>query len=142
MSSARRRSLSGGRCGGRRTHMHTTKRRTTVIHARGLVQTFETKQGRTKTEVRAVDDVDLDIAEGEVVGFLGPTGAGKTTSLRMLTTLLRPTAGTGRGGGPGVVREGEQVRRSIGYVSQSGSTGGTARAGDEVTDHGMLYGMT
>jgi ABC-2 type transport system ATP-binding protein len=41
-----------------------------------------------------------------------------------------------------VVREAEQVRRSIGYVSQSGSTGGTARAGDEVTDHGMLYGMT
>jgi ABC-2 type transport system ATP-binding protein len=40
-----------------------------------------------------------------------------------------------------VVREAEQVRRSIGYVSQSGSTGGTARAGDEVTDHGMLYGM-
>src|SRR6476646_4848907 len=94
MSSARRRSLSGGRCGGRRTDTHTTKRRTTGIHARGLVQTFETKQGRTKTEVRAVDDVDLDVAEGEVVGFLGPNGAGKTTTLRMLTTLLRPTAGT------------------------------------------------
>ena len=46
-----------------------------MIHARGLVQTFETKQGRTKTEVRAVDDVDLDVAEGEVVGFLVPNGA-------------------------------------------------------------------
>jgi ABC-2 type transport system ATP-binding protein len=113
-----------------------------VIHARGLVQTFETKQGRTKTEVRAVDDVDLDVAEGEVVGFLGPNGAGKTTTLRMLTTLLRPTAGTAMVAGYDVVREAEQVRRSIGYVSQSGSTGGTARAGDEVTDHGMLYGMT
>jgi ABC-2 type transport system ATP-binding protein len=113
-----------------------------VIHARGLVQTFETRQGRTKTEVRAVDDVDLDVAEGEVVGFLGPNGAGKTTTLRMLTTLLRPTAGTATVAGYDVVREAEQVRRSIGYVSQSGSTGGTARAGDEVTDHGMLYGMT
>jgi ABC-2 type transport system ATP-binding protein len=113
-----------------------------VIHARGLVQTFETKQGRTKMEVRAVDDVDLDVAEGEVVGFLGPNGAGKTTTLRMLTTLLRPTAGTATVAGYDVVREAEQVRRSIGYVSQSGSTGGTARAGDEVTDHGMLYGMT
>ncbi|HEY8307272.1 MAG TPA: ATP-binding cassette domain-containing protein [Lapillicoccus sp.] len=113
-----------------------------MIHARGLVQTFETKQGRTKTEVRAVDDVDLDVAEGEVVGFLGPNGAGKTTTLRMLTTLLRPTAGTAMVAGYDVVREAEQVRRSIGYVSQSGSTGGTARAGDEVTDHGMLYGMT
>jgi len=113
-----------------------------VIHARGLVQTFETRQGRTKTEVRAVDEVDIDVAEGEVVGFLGPNGAGKTTTLRMLTTLLRPTAGTATVAGYDVVRQAEQVRRSIGYVSQSGSTGGTARAGDEVTDHGMLYGMT
>ena len=113
-----------------------------MIHARGLVQTFETRQGRTKTEVRAVDDVDIDVAEGEVVGFLGPNGAGKTTTLRMLTTLLRPTAGTATVAGFDVVKQAEQVRRSIGYVSQSGSTGGTARAGDEVTDHGMLYGMT
>jgi ABC-type multidrug transport system ATPase subunit len=64
-----------------------------VIHARGLVQTFSTKQGRKKTEVRAVDGVDLDVTEGEVVGFLGPNGAGKTTTLRMLVTLLTPTAG-------------------------------------------------
>jgi ABC-2 type transport system ATP-binding protein len=113
-----------------------------VIHARGLVQTFETRQGRQKTEVRAVDGVDIDVAEGEVVGFLGPNGAGKTTTLRMLTTLLRPTAGTATVAGYDVVKEAEQVRRSIGYVSQSGSTGGTARAGDEVMDHGMLYGLT
>ena len=80
-----------------------------MITARGLVQTFQTGQGKKKTEVRAVDGVDLDVAEGEVVGFLGPNGAGKTTTLRMLTTLLRPTAGTatvaglrrGQGGGAG-----------------------------------------
>ena len=80
------------------------------------------------------------MAEGEVVGFLGPNGAGKTTTLRMLTTLLTPTAGTATVAGYDVVREAEQVRRSIGYVSQSGSTGSVTRAGDEVIDHGMLYG--
>ena len=64
-----------------------------MIRARGLQQTFHTKQGRQRREVRAVDGVDLDIEDGEVVGFLGPNGAGKTTTLRMLTTLLRPTAG-------------------------------------------------
>jgi ABC-2 type transport system ATP-binding protein len=112
-----------------------------MIHARGLVQTFQTKDGRKKAEVRAVDGVDLDVAEGEVVGFLGPNGAGKTTTLRMLTTLLRPTAGEATVAGYDVVRESEQVRRSIGYVSQAGGAFSGARAGDEVVDHGMLYGM-
>jgi ABC-2 type transport system ATP-binding protein len=113
-----------------------------MIHARGLVQTFQTREGRKKTEVRAVDGVDLDVAEGEVVGFLGPNGAGKTTTLRMLTTLLRPTAGTATVAGYDVVKDSVQVRRRIGYVSQSGSTGTFARAGDEVVDHGMLYGLS
>ena len=113
-----------------------------MIHARGLVQTFQTGRGKTKSEVRAVDGVDLDVAEGEVVGFLGPNGAGKTTTLRMLTTLLRPTAGSATVAGYDVVRESQQVRRSIGYVSQAGGTFSQARAGDEVMDHGMLYGRT
>ncbi|WP_181310066.1 ATP-binding cassette domain-containing protein [Nocardioides campestrisoli] len=113
-----------------------------MIEARGLVQTFHTGQGKKKTEVRAVDGVDLDVAEGEVVGFLGPNGAGKTTTLRMLTTLLRPTAGSARVAGYDVVTQSEQVRRSIGYVSQVGSTFSGAQAGDEVVDHGMLYGMS
>ena len=76
-----------------------------MIHARGLVQTFRTRNGREKVEVRAVDGVDLDVAEGEVVGFLGPNGAGKTTTLRMLTTLLTPTAGTATVAGYDVVKQ-------------------------------------
>ena len=113
-----------------------------MIHARGLVQTFKTRQGREKVDVRAVDGVDLDVAEGEVVGFLGPNGAGKTTTLRMLTTLLRPTAGTATVAGYDVVKDSKQVRRSIGYVSQAGGVSSYARAGDEVVDHGMLYGLS
>jgi ABC-2 type transport system ATP-binding protein len=113
-----------------------------MITARGLVQTFSTRVGKEKREVRAVDGVDLDVAEGEVVGFLGPNGAGKTTTLRMLTTLLRPDAGTATVAGYDVVKESEQVRRSIGYVSQAGGVFSSARAGEEVMDHGMLYGLS
>lgn len=113
-----------------------------MIHARGLGQTFTTGRGKQTKKVRAVDGVDLDIAEGEVVGFLGPNGAGKTTTLRMLTTLLRPTEGSATVNGYDVLTEPVQVRRSIGYVSQAGSTFSQALAGDEVSDHGQLYGMT
>lgn len=91
-----------------------------MIHARGLVQTFHTRQGRQKNEVTAVDGVDLDVVEREIVGFLGPNGAGKTTTLRMLTTLLKPTAGTATAAGYDVVTESLDVRRSIGYVSRAG----------------------
>ncbi|WP_395658159.1 ATP-binding cassette domain-containing protein [Nocardioides sp.] len=112
-----------------------------MIDARGLVQTFRTGRGKKVKEVRAVDGVDLHVGAGEVVAFLGPNGAGKTTTLRMLTTLLRPTAGTATVAGYDVVEESVQVRRSIGYVSQVGSTFSGAYAGDEVVDHGMLYGM-
>ena len=85
-----------------------------MIQARGLVQTFTTKSGRETSEVRAVDGVDLDVDEGEVVGFLGPNGAGKTTTLRMLTTLLRPTAGEATVAGYDVVTQSAEVRRRIG----------------------------
>jgi len=113
-----------------------------MIQARGLVQTFHTGRGKAKTEVRAVDGVDLDVEEGEVVAFLGPNGAGKTTTLRMLVTLLKPTAGTATVAGYDVVNQAAQVRRSIGYVSQTGGAFSGAFAGDEVVDHGMLYGMS
>ena len=113
-----------------------------MIRARGLRQTFQSRKGREKVEVVAVDGVDLDVAEGEVVGFLGPNGAGKTTTLRMLTTLLKPTAGEATVAGYDVVTQSAEVRRRIGYVSQVGSTGSQPRAGEEVVDHAMLYGMS
>jgi ABC-2 type transport system ATP-binding protein len=89
----------------------------------------------------AVDGIDLDVAEGEIVGFLGPNGAGKTTALRMLTTLLRPTSGEATVAGYDVTAEPREVRRRIGYVAQNGATAGSARAGDEIVDHAMLYGV-
>ncbi|PVZ96345.1 ABC transporter [Amnibacterium flavum] len=113
-----------------------------MIEARALARTFTGRKGREKTEVVAVAGVDLSVDEGEIVGFLGPNGAGKTTTLRMLTTLLRPTSGTATVAGFDVARDPVEVRQRIGYVSQSGSTSPEARAGEEVVDHGLLYGIS
>jgi ABC-2 type transport system ATP-binding protein len=113
-----------------------------MIHARGLARTFDTKRGREKVAVKAVGGVDIDVDEGEIVGFLGPNGAGKTTTLRMLTTLLKPTSGTATVAGFDLAKDPIRVRENIGYVSQSGSTAGVARAGEEIVDHGLLYGIS
>ncbi len=69
-------------------------------------------------EIKAVDGVDLEVAEGEIYGFLGPNGAGKTTTVRMLTTLLRPTGGSARVAGHDVVGEAREVRAAIGVALQ------------------------
>ncbi|WP_024792942.1 daunorubicin resistance protein DrrA family ABC transporter ATP-binding protein [Tomitella biformata] len=108
-----------------------------MIHARGLARTFR----KRKQEVRAVDGVDLDVARGEIVGFLGPNGAGKTTTLRMLTTLIEPSEGTATVAGCDLRADPIGVRRRIGYVPQSGSTYQEARAGEEIVDHALMYGM-
>jgi ABC-2 type transport system ATP-binding protein len=69
-------------------------------------------------EVKAVQGIDIEVAEGEIYGFLGPNGAGKTTTVRMLTTLLLPTGGRATVGGHDVVKEARRVRRSIGVALQ------------------------
>jgi ABC-2 type transport system ATP-binding protein len=81
------------------------------IEVEGLVREF-------KNGPRAVDGIDLEVAQGEIYGFLGPNGAGKSTTVLMLTTLLPPTAGTARVAGFDVVKEGPQVRGAIGAALQ------------------------
>src|SRR4029079_18514134 len=71
-----------------------------------------------KGGVRAVDGIDLEVAEGEIYGFLGPNGAGKSTTVHVLTTLLPPTSGSARVAGFDVVKQGPQVRMHIGAALQ------------------------
>src|SRR6059036_1271122 len=82
-----------------------------AIEATDLVREF-------KNGPRAVDGVDLGVAEGEIYGFLGPNGAGKSTTVHMLTTLLPPTSGSARVAGFDVIHQGPQVRRAIGAALQ------------------------
>ena len=110
-----------------------------MINARGLARSFKTKSG----QVDAVRGIDLDVAEGEIVGLLGPNGAGKTTTLRMLTTLLMPSAGTATVAGHDLVREPRGVRRRIGYVAQVGAapSAGTV-VGEELVTQARLQGLS
>ena len=111
-----------------------------IIEAKGLARTFRSRR-RT---VEAVRGVDLTVANGEVVGFLGPNGAGKTTTLRMLTTLLKPTAGTATVAGADLLRDPVGVRRRIGYVPQAigqtmGGTHDQCLVIEELLDQAALY---
>ncbi|MEX2247722.1 MAG: ATP-binding cassette domain-containing protein [Dehalococcoidia bacterium] len=82
-----------------------------AIFAEGLVKHFP-------PDVHAVDGIDLSIDEGQVFGFLGANGSGKTTTVRMLTTLLRPTAGRAQVLGLDVGADATEVRRSVGVALQ------------------------
>ncbi|MDE3223573.1 MAG: ATP-binding cassette domain-containing protein [Acidobacteriota bacterium] len=69
-------------------------------------------------DFRALDDVSLRVPTGQVFGLLGPNGSGKTTMVRILSTILKPSAGTARVAGFDVVRQGDQVRRHVGLAGQ------------------------
>jgi ABC-2 type transport system ATP-binding protein len=90
-----------------------------AIEVNHLQRVFKTHTGvikRTSKEVRAVEDVSLEIQQGELFGLLGPNGAGKTTTVKMLTTLLIPTSGSASVMGSDVVKQADQVRKRIGFI--------------------------
>src|SRR4029453_3522785 len=85
-----------------------------MILTHDLRRTFRSRKG----DVEAVRGVDLAVGAGEIFGFLAPNGGGKTTTLRMLATLLTPTAGEATVAGADLRREPQRVRERIGYVPQ------------------------
>jgi ABC-2 type transport system ATP-binding protein len=90
----------------------------------------------------AVDRVTFDVGEGEVFGFLGSNGAGKSTTIRMLCGLLRPTSGSARVGGVDVTRDPEAVKRRIGYMSQRFSLYELLTVDQNIWFFGGLYGLS
>ena len=97
---------------------------------------------RTFGNFTAVDHISFDVKAGEVFGFLGANGAGKTTAFRMLIGLLQPSAGTARVAGYDVARETEEVKRSIGYMSQRFSLYEDLTPRENIRLYGGIYGLT
>ena len=104
-----------------------------VISVRGLAKRYG--------EIRAVDGVDFEVLRGETFGFLGPNGAGKTTTINMLCTLATPTAGSAEVNGFDVVRQRDDVRRSIGLVFQDTTLDSYLTAERNLRFHAELYGV-
>ena len=90
-------------------------------------------------EVRALDGVDLVVPAGSVLGLLGPNGAGKTTLVRILTTLLRPTAGKATVAGLDVVRDAAALRTRIGLAGQSAAVDEALTGRENLVMVGRLY---
>jgi len=105
----------------------------TSVYAEGLVKTFG--------DLRAVDNIDLEVGQGEIFGVLGPNGAGKTTTLRMLATLLPIDAGHARVFGVDVAREPHRVRQLVGVTGQYASVDEDLTATENLWLFGRLQGL-
>jgi ABC-2 type transport system ATP-binding protein len=89
----------------------------------------------------AVDNITFEVFRGEIFGFLGANGAGKTTAMRMLCGLSKPTSGRGEVAGYDISRESEEVKRSIGYMSQKFSLYEDLKVWENIRLFAGIYGM-
>lgn len=111
----------------------TNKEAENVIEVEHLVKTFGS--------FHAVDDISFTVKKGEIFGFLGANGAGKTTAMHMLTGLNQPTNGTGRVVGFDIRTEYEQIKRHIGYMSQKFSLYDDLTIAENISLFAGIYGM-
>ncbi len=107
---------------------------TPILSARQLTRRFGS--------FTAVDSVTFDIEAGEVAGYLGPNGSGKTTTIRMLLGLLRPTSGTALVLGFDAARQSEQLRAGVGYMSQRFALYNDLTARENLAFYGGVYGVS
>jgi ABC-2 type transport system ATP-binding protein len=105
-----------------------------VIETRGLTRRFGA--------LTAVDHLDLSVARGEIFGLVGPDGAGKTTTLRMLCGLMDPSEGSARVAGHDVVRETQAVKDQIGYMAQRFGLYGDLTVEENMAFYADLFGIT
>lgn len=90
----------------------------------------------------AVDHITFQVGKGEIFGFLGANGAGKTTAMRMLCGLSAPTSGKATVAGFDVYKEGEQIKKHIGYMSQKFSLYGDLKVWENIRLFGGIYGLS
>ena len=105
----------------------------TVIYTENLTKRFG--------DFTAVDNISFEVAKGEIFGFLGANGAGKTTAMRMLCGLSRPTSGKGSVAGFDIFRQSEEVKKNIGYMSQKFSLYEDLKVWENMRLFGGIYGM-
>jgi ABC-2 type transport system ATP-binding protein len=115
--------------------MSEDSRKELAIEATGLVKRF----GK---EVLAVDSINLAIEANTIYALLGPNGAGKTTTINMLTTLLAPTEGSARVAGFDIIKQGNDVRKSIGVTFQETTLDDELTGRQALNFHARLYGLT
>lgn len=111
----------------------------TVVTADNAVETRQLT--RRFGHFTAVDGVTISVRRGEIFGFLGANGAGKTTAIRMLCGLLKPTSGEGWVAGFDITRESEKVKRHIGYMSQRFSLYNDLKVEENLFFFGGVYGL-
>lgn len=114
-----------------------------MLYANGLIKTFEkNEKNHKKVAFNAVNDISVEINDGEIVGILGPNGAGKTTLLRMLSCLMKPTSGAVvYKSGDTVVDDISDIKRKIGYLSGNTKLYGRLSTRELLTIIGNVYGM-
>src|SRR5574342_462558 len=96
---------------------------------------------RTFGDFVAVDHISLEVAKGEIFGFLGPNGAGKSTTIRMLCGLLLPSGGEGTVGGYNIITQSEEIKQSIGYMSQKFSLYDDLTVEENINFFSGIYGV-